>query len=515
MRSAQLDANRLPLTELDELIVLAEQDTDALLMDAAAQGLFAERQPWRYPATGSECKVTLTVFKQHARQIRLAQSDDLPALLALEQQCWLPALQATQQQLAFRLSVYPDGQLVLVHNGQLVGVIYSQRLADADTVYRMTAEQACEDHNAQGPVLHLLVINIVPAYQHAGFGDALLEFALQRASVTPGIAEVIAVTLCRDYDALREPDLSLYIEQRNPQGRLIDPVLRFHELHGAQVTGLVPGYRPKDVKNLGYGVLVRYQIHSRRRDELQSENAGNTLVLTWQDVSNTVTQAIQACLGNTRSAAFSPNQPLLMMGLDSADLLQLAERLSSAFQLRLEQGFFFHYTTSEKIAQALFKRLEQKATLTQRQEPHADDIAIIGISGRYPKADDVQAFWQNLKAGVDAISEVPLSRWDYRHFDTSRYGGFINDVAAFDPLFFNISPSEAEAIDPQERLFLQTAWHTIEDAAITAPAYNRFFKVMSVCLSVRCMANMVCSPKTNRPCHLCFMAQLLIGFLIP
>ncbi len=103
-----------------------------------------------------------------------------------------------------------------------------------------------------------------------------------------------------------------------------------------------------------------------------------------------------------------------------------------------------------------------------------DDIAIIGISGRYPMADNLDEFWENLKSGKDCISEIPEERWDHSlYFDPdkdkpgviyTKWGGFIRDVDKFDPLFFNISPREAELMDPQERLFLQTAWHTFEDA---------------------------------------------------
>ncbi|MEX3547626.1 MAG: SDR family NAD(P)-dependent oxidoreductase [Burkholderia sp.] len=105
------------------------------------------------------------------------------------------------------------------------------------------------------------------------------------------------------------------------------------------------------------------------------------------------------------------------------------------------------------------------------------DVAVIGLSGRYPKAADLGEFWQNLRAGRDCIDEVPAQRWDWReHFDAergrdgrsySRWGGFIDGVDQFDPRFFRIPPGEAEYIDPQERLFLQTAWLAIEDAGYT------------------------------------------------
>ncbi len=105
------------------------------------------------------------------------------------------------------------------------------------------------------------------------------------------------------------------------------------------------------------------------------------------------------------------------------------------------------------------------------------EIAIVGISGKYPMADDLESLWENLENGRDCITEIPKERWEYeKYFDpaknkkgktNSKWGGFINDFDSFDPLFFNITPGEAEWIDPQERLFMETVWHTLEDAGYT------------------------------------------------
>ncbi len=108
-------------------------------------------------------------------------------------------------------------------------------------------------------------------------------------------------------------------------------------------------------------------------------------------------------------------------------------------------------------------------------KPTTEDIAIIGVSGRYPLAGNLREFWRNLKSGRSCITEIPASRWDhsqYYHPDSesksySKWGGFIEDVDKFDPLFFGISPKEAEQTDPQERLFLEVAWETLEDAGYT------------------------------------------------
>ncbi|MCP4137976.1 MAG: SDR family NAD(P)-dependent oxidoreductase, partial [bacterium] len=108
------------------------------------------------------------------------------------------------------------------------------------------------------------------------------------------------------------------------------------------------------------------------------------------------------------------------------------------------------------------------------------DIAIIGISGRYPQADTIDEYWNNLKEGKDCITEIPEDRWDHTAYFNpeknvpgktyGKWGGFIGDVDKFDSLFFNISPREAELLDPQERLFLETVWHTLEDGGTTRAA---------------------------------------------
>ncbi|MES2741333.1 MAG: SDR family NAD(P)-dependent oxidoreductase, partial [Pseudomonadota bacterium] len=111
------------------------------------------------------------------------------------------------------------------------------------------------------------------------------------------------------------------------------------------------------------------------------------------------------------------------------------------------------------------------------------DIAVIGLAGRYPQADNVQAYWRNLREGRDCITEIPATRWDHsKYFDPNKgqagktyakWGGFIDGVDEFDPLFFGISPREAEIMDPQERLFLQCAYEAIEDAGYTREALAR------------------------------------------
>lgn len=107
-----------------------------------------------------------------------------------------------------------------------------------------------------------------------------------------------------------------------------------------------------------------------------------------------------------------------------------------------------------------------------------EPVAVIGLGCRFPGANDPQRYWALLRAGEDAIREVPPERWDLeRHFSddpraegkmNSRYGGFLEGIDRFDHGFFGISAKEAARLDPQQRLMLEVTWEAFEDAGIPA-----------------------------------------------
>jgi acyl transferase domain-containing protein len=111
--------------------------------------------------------------------------------------------------------------------------------------------------------------------------------------------------------------------------------------------------------------------------------------------------------------------------------------------------------------------------LLEKYEP----IAIIGIGLRFPGGNDTPTrFAEFLAAGSSGTGEIPSDRWDVGSFDSTGLdvsgkvrttgGGFIDGIDQFDPSFFNISPKEAQYIDPQQRIVLETAWEALEDANI-------------------------------------------------
>ncbi|MDQ0059024.1 SDR family NAD(P)-dependent oxidoreductase [Paenibacillus harenae] len=139
------------------------------------------------------------------------------------------------------------------------------------------------------------------------------------------------------------------------------------------------------------------------------------------------------------------------------------------------------FASQPKQANQSSQTSTMKESVLQDDQSTKDEIAIIGVAGRYPQARNIDEFWGNLKAGKDSITEIPSERWDLeRYYSEERdqlgssygkWGGFLDDVDKFDPLFFQISPSEADYMDPQERLFLMTVYETLEDAGYTRQSF--------------------------------------------
>jgi len=193
-------------------------------------------------------------------------------------------------------------------------------------------------------------------------------------------------------------------------------------------------------------------------------------------------------------------------GVGSASLLDILERLRRRLDLSLSPTLLFEYTTIDALADHLVAAYPQLASSPASGSasasapartmpvpvpagaeaivaaPRSQDapIAIVGMAGRFPQADDLDAFWDNLVRGRDVVTEVPAERWDWRAYahvalpsgkPVSRWGGFIDGADGFDPLFFRIAPREAEAMDPQERLFLETCWQALQHAGYAPEAF--------------------------------------------
>jgi acyl transferase domain-containing protein len=476
-------------------------EAHAFLLAAARVGLFPRVGFFRrYPRTTPYSHITLSWLEKRPFLVRLASAADLAALSELEQMCWSPPLRTPTRELAARLERCPEGNLVLELDGNVRAAIYAQRVVGVEVLFTATAAEASHLHKADGSVVQLLALNTHPDFQHHGLGNHLLHFTLHYLSVMSGVTKVVGVTRCKAYAAHRHMPIDEYLRQREDGGQLVDPILRFHEQHGATILRLVPGYRPEDEENLGNGILIQYDLLGRESsDGLSAPAESQSGTGDGLTAEVRIKAAVQRVLG-VRSLADSAGRiPLMELGLDSLGLQELLLTLNRDFGTAFDSTLFFRCSTIDAIAECL-RTSEGKCSTPQT--PKADNrrssspdrvsapvtvdadsrwavepIAIIGMGCRFPGGvGDPESFWRLLAQGTDVVGKVPPDRWDADAlYDPdpespgkmwSRAGGFLERIDQFDAAFFGISPREAMSMDPQQRLLLEVTWEAFEHAGI-------------------------------------------------
>ena len=121
--------------------------------------------------------------------------------------------------------------------------------------------------------------------------------------------------------------------------------------------------------------------------------------------------------------------------------------------------------------------LRAGSDVVKRKAPQSGEpIAIVGMACRFPGAGGLDAFWQLLVEGGNAVTEgVPgsgvgrvgeIMRAPEVQNEACRFGAFVDDIDQFDASFFRISPVEAQLLDPQQRMMLEMSWLALEDASI-------------------------------------------------
>ncbi len=180
--------------------------------------------------------------------------------------------------------------------------------------------------------------------------------------------------------------------------------------------------------------------------------------------------------------SISDDRPMEEMGLSSRDAVALAADIEDRTGVVLTATVAYNHPTIAMLAKRIIEGdpdegLDDTAdTFWQRERSADDDIAIVGLSTRFPKAGHTpESTWDALISGRDGITDLPEDRWTEFKSDpliakvigeSNVHGGYLDDVKSFDADFFQMSPREVENVDPQQRLALELTWEALEHAHI-------------------------------------------------
>lgn len=185
-------------------------------------------------------------------------------------------------------------------------------------------------------------------------------------------------------------------------------------------------------------------------------------------------------------------EPFSNYGLDSIFAVNVARTLGGTLGIDLDITVLFEHNTLAELGDFIFSEYEEdlrdvlppEPALPDRapdpvqpqpqpqpqpklDEAAPDGMAIVGMSARFPGADDVDEFWRIVEQGRRCITAPPQKRADWACYGdeaAALRGGFLDGVHEFDPLFFRMSMTEARQVTPELRLLLMTSWNAVEDA---------------------------------------------------
>ncbi|MEO1375740.1 MAG: SDR family NAD(P)-dependent oxidoreductase [Cyanobacteria bacterium J06635_10] len=229
-----------------------------------------------------------------------------------------------------------------------------------------------------------------------------------------------------------------------------------------------------------YSATVSSKVQAQNYSARVSQN------LPAQNYSARVSQNLQA--EENYSATVSQNLSAQNYSARVSQNLQ-----AQNYSARVSQNPQVEENYSARVSQNPQVEENYSARVSQQDNVREEDIAIIGMACKIPGANNLEEYWNLLSEGRSAVRDVPEDRWFHQHYFSennskstpiSKRGCFVDNPFDFDPMFFGISPKEAVAMDPQQRVFLQLAMQALQQAG-----YGGRYRTKNIGVFVGCGQN--------------------------
>ncbi|MFB0633472.1 beta-ketoacyl synthase N-terminal-like domain-containing protein, partial [Streptomyces sp. AB3(2024)] len=186
------------------------------------------------------------------------------------------------------------------------------------------------------------------------------------------------------------------------------------------------------------------------------------------EIESTLTEIWENLFGRSR---IDRDANFFDLGGDSLLIVEAGQQVKKRLQVSLAVADLFKYPTIARLAERLVPTSSspqdvKSPSTTIRNPAENSDIAVIGMAARFPGADNVDAFWNNLVDGVESLvpTDEPSESAVGGHGQYVAVAGSADGVDLFDPAFFGFTPREAELMDPQQRLLLMCSYQALENA---------------------------------------------------
>lgn len=298
--------------------------------------------------------------------------------------------------------------------------------------------------------------------EHPGISDALVIATTPESRVTPGEKTLVAYLVQRESPSHDVQQLRSFLRQRLP-----DYMVPTHFVW-LDAFPLTPN------EKIDRNALPLPKTETKTAAEIQSPR---------NEIERILANTWKACL-DLNDVSITEN--FFDLGGHSLLLAKVHAKLPAFLQEKLTLVDLYKYPTIQSLAHFLESDVEEDQIFVKEDEHvirmqlrrrlmaaiGGVKIAIVGMAGRFPGADTIDEFWQNIcdkKENIrffspDELREAGVPEDVIRQPNYVPAKGILNDVAGFDADFFNFTPREARITDPQQRLFLECAWQALEDA---------------------------------------------------